>query len=335
MNPRTQRGLRGKEPLQRPSTRRPCSRSVFQPLCRPGGQFAAGLLFVALYVLVSAAGEVYAAAYFQHANVWITLLLSFGVVSTAFNVLACREDTGVRALGKSSILALVSLNCVTAISWLGLFVGLKYAEPAIVVTFMVALGPTATVWLNTLIRRQGVPPKSDIIASLLIAAVGSYMIWIMASGNAGIEWGPRSSFGVFLAIVAGLSLSAAGILVKLLFDRGLSSQQVLAHRFYGAIFLLLGLSDHSSILHEVSNHWAAIVLIALSTIVIPLLLVQEGIRRVEPLTVNMVLSMAPIVTFLLQYFDSRIVPSFYTFAGNVLITAIAMGNLYFQYRRSA
>lgn len=161
------------------------------------------------------------------------------------------------------------------------------------------------------------------------------MIWIMASGNAGIEWGPRSSFGVFLAIVAGLSLSAAGILVKLLFDRGLSSQQVLAHRFYGAIFLLLGLSDHSSILHEVSNHWAAIVLIALSTIVIPLLLVQEGIRRVEPLTVNMVLSMAPIVTFLLQYFDSRIVPSFYTFAGNVLITAIAMGNLYFQYRRSA
>ncbi|AMA61540.1 hypothetical protein BCCGELA001_28805 [Bradyrhizobium sp. CCGE-LA001] len=260
--------------------------------------------------------------------------MSFAIVSMMFNVLAYKEGRRMR-VEKSSILAFVSLNCVTAISWVGLFVGLKYAEPAIVVTFMVALGPTATAWLNALIRGQGRPPKSDIAASALIAAVGSYMVWIAASGNAGIVWGPRSSLGIFLAIVAGLSLALTGILVKLLFDRGLSGRQVLAHRFYGAILLLLGLSDHSFILQELSQHWLAIVIIALTTIVLPLLLVQEGIRRVEPFTVNMVLSTAPIITFLFQYFDTRIAPSFYTLAGNVLITAIAVGNLYFQYRRSA
>ncbi|WP_091966249.1 DMT family transporter [Bradyrhizobium shewense] len=297
-------------------------------------RFALGVFFVALYVVVSAAGEVYAASYFQQADVFVALLLSFAVVCLMFNLLA-RHERGEATVAKSSLLVFVALNVVTAISWIGLFIGLKYAEPAIVVAFMVALGPTATVWLNALIRRKGAPPASDIVVSVTIATIGSYMIWISASGNAGVEWGARSSFGILLAIVAGLSLALTNILVKLLFDRGFSGRQVLAHRFYGTILLLLGLVDHSSIVPEISQHWFAIATIGLSTILVPLLLIQQGIRRVEPFTVNMVLSTAPIITFLFQYFDSRIAPSSHTFIGNVLITAVAVGNIYLQYRRSA
>ncbi|WP_420969766.1 EamA family transporter [Bradyrhizobium sp. B120] len=297
-------------------------------------RFALGVVFVALYVVVSAAGEVYAASYFQQADVFVALLLSFAAVCLTFNLLVGRDGRNVRAT-KSSLLIFASLNLVTAISWIGLFIGLKYAEPAIVIAFMVALGPAATVWLNALIRRQGVPPGSDVAVSVLIAAMGSYMVWISASGNAGVEWGARSSFGLFLAIVAGLSLALTNILIKLLFDRGFSGRQVLAHRFYGIILLLLGLVDHFSIVPEISQHWFAIAMIGLSTIIVPLLLIQEGIRRIEPVTVNMILSMAPIITFLFQFFDSRIVPSSHTFVGNVLITALAVGNIYLQYRRSA
>ncbi|WP_407169260.1 EamA family transporter [Bradyrhizobium sp. ORS 111] len=313
------------------------SRRSGSPQAAPGlltNRFAAGVVFVALYVTVSAAGEVYAASYFQQADASIALLLSFGLVCMTFNVLARRAGGRVEVT-KSSLPVFVSLNFVTAISWVGLFVGLTYAEPAIIVAFMVALGPSATVWLNALIRKQGIPPRSDIVVSLLIAVVGSYMIWISATGNAGVAWGPQSSFGIFLAVVAGLSLALTNILVKMLFDRGFSGRQVLAHRFYGAILLLLALSDHSSIASEIAQHWCAIVVIALSTIIVPLLLIQEGIRRVEPFTVNMVLSTAPIITFLFQYFDARIVPSSYTFVGNLLITAIALCNIYLQYRRSA
>ncbi|QIG99344.2 EamA family transporter [Bradyrhizobium sp. 6(2017)] len=289
---------------------------------------------MALYVVVSAAGEVYAASYFQQADVFVALLLSFAAVCLMFNLLA-RHEGGEARLTKRSLLVLVSLNVVTAISWIGLFIGLKYAEPAIVVAFMVALGPTATVWLNALIRRQGVPPASDVVVSVTIAAIGCYMIWISASGNAGMEWGTRSSFGIVLAIVAGLSLALTNILVKLLFDRGFSVRQVLAHRFNATILLLLGLVDYSSLVLEISQHWLAIATIGLSTIIVPLLLIQAGIRGVEPFTINMVLSTAPIITFLFQYFDSRIVPSSHTFVGNVLITAVASGNIYLQYRRSA
>ncbi|WP_245284890.1 EamA family transporter [Bradyrhizobium sp. th.b2] len=289
---------------------------------------------MALYVVVSAAGEVYAASYFQQADVFVALLLSFAAVCLMFNLLA-RHEGGEARLTKRSLLVLVSLNVVTAISWIGLFIGLKYAEPAIVVAFMVALGPTATVWLNALIRRQGVPPASDVVVSVTIAAIGCYMIWISASGNAGMEWGTRSSFGIVLAIVAGLSLALTNILVKLLFDRGFSVRQVLAHRFNATILLLLGLVDYSSLVLEISQHWLAIATIGLSTIIVPLLLIQAGIRGVEPFTINMVLSTAPIITFLFQYFDSRIVPSSHTFVGDVLITAVASGNIYLQYRRSA
>ncbi|MBO4227503.1 EamA family transporter [Bradyrhizobium neotropicale] len=320
------------------------SRTTF-PLCRlsprarkqsgqPVNRFAAGVLFVTLYVIVSAAGEVYAASYFQGAEICNTLLLSFALVCITFNFLGRRAGGPSRAT-RSSLMAFVALNLVTAVSWVGLFVGLKYAEPAIVVTFMVALGPAATVWLNALIRKHGLPPISDIAVSALVAIIGSYMVWISASGNAGIEWGPRSSFGIFLAIIAGLSLALTNVLVKLLFDHGFSGRKVLAHRFYGTILLLLILSDHSSIVLEISQSWSAITIVALSTIVVPLLLIQEGIRRVEPFTVNMVLSTSPITTYLFQYFDSRIVPSSYTLFGNVLITAVAVCNIYFHYRRSA
>ncbi|MCA6112495.1 EamA family transporter [Bradyrhizobium sp. CNPSo 4026] len=313
---------------------RPLSHQAHRQSGQSANRFAAGVLFVTLYVIVSAAGEVYAASYFQRANICNTLLLSFALVCVTFNFLARREG-GQSRVTKSSLMAFASLNFVTAISWVGLFVGLKYAEPAIVVTFMVALGPCATVWLNALIRKQGLPPISEIAVSALVAVIGSYMVWISASGNAGIEWGPRSSFGIFLAIVAGLSLALTNILVKLLFDHGFSGRKVLAHRFYGTILLLLLLGDHSSIVLEISQSWSAITIVALSTIVIPLLLIQEGIRRVEPFTVNMVLSTSPIITFLFQHFDSRIVPSSYTLFGNVLITAVAVCNIYLQYRRSA
>ncbi len=297
-------------------------------------RFALGVLFVALYVVLSAAGEVYAASYFQQADVFVALLVSCAAVCLTFNLLA-GHDKGKPRVTNSALLVFVSLNFVTAISWIGLFIGLKYAEPAIVVAFMVALGPAATIWLNALIRRQGTPPGSDIVVSVLIAAIGSYMIWVSASGNGGMEWGSRSSFGLFLAIVAGLSLALTNILVKLLFDRGFSGRQVLAHRFYGAILLLLALVDQSSIMLELSRHWLAVAAIGLSTIIVPLLLIQEGLRRVEPFTVNLVLSTAPVITFLFQYFDSRIVPSPHTFVGNVLITAVAVGNVCLQYRRSA
>ncbi|MGY4319698.1 drug/metabolite transporter (DMT)-like permease [Bradyrhizobium sp. JR3.5] len=297
-------------------------------------RFAIGVLFVALYVVVSAGGEVYAASYFQQADVFVALLLAFAAVCLTFNLLA-RYEAGEARVVKWSLLVFVALNAVTAISWIGLFIGLKYAEPAIVVAFMVALGPTATVWLNALIRRQGTPPASDIVVSVTIATIGSYMIWISASGNAGVQWGARSSFGIVLAIAAGLSLALTNILVKLLFDSGFSGRQVLAHRFYATILLLLGLVDHSSIVPGISQHWFAIATIGISTIIAPLLLIQEGIRRVEPFTVNMVLSTAPIITFLFQYFDSRIAPSPHTFVGNILITAVAVGKVYLQYRRSA
>lgn len=155
---------------------------------RLANRFALGVFFVALYVVLSAAGEVYAASYFQQADVFVALLLSFAVVCLMFNLLA-RHGGGGATVTKWSLLVFVALNVVTAISWIGLFIGLKYAEPAIVVAFMVALGPTATAWLNALIRRQGAPPAADIVVSVTIATIGTYMIWISASGNAGVEWG--------------------------------------------------------------------------------------------------------------------------------------------------
>ncbi|WP_234685034.1 hypothetical protein [Bradyrhizobium monzae] len=133
-----------------------------------------------------------------------------------------------------------------------------------------------------------------------------------------------------MAIVAGLSLAVTNMLVKLLFDRGFSARQVLAHRFYGTILVLLGLVDHSSIVPEISQHWFAIATIGLSTIIVPFALDLGGHSPRRTLHRQHGPVHGPHHHLLFQYFDSRIVPSSHTFVGNILIAAVAVGNIYLQ-----
>jgi drug/metabolite transporter (DMT)-like permease len=291
--------------------------------------FGAGLALTAAYVLVGSAGEVYAAAAFQHGDTYSTLLIAFVITTVAFNI---PPRVPLRATTDSTLRGLLALNAATAVAWLGLFIGLRYAEPAIVVSFIVAIGPISTIWVNRLVRGGSASP-SDVAASVLILLVGAYLVWVSVSGNAAMDWNAGTAFGIAASIAAGVALTTASVFVKRLFELRLDARAILANRFYGAIAVLLILVDHGILLDVLRTQLASATLIAFGTIIIPILLLQAGIRVLEPLVVNMVLSTSPLVTFAMQYLDVRLTPSPYTLVGNFLIVVIALWSVVSHARR--
>lgn len=282
--------------------------------------FLVGLAFVIGYIVVSAAGEVYAAAAFQSTDIYSTLLIAFVIIAVVFNLIPRQQR---RMPNASQLFALLSLNLATGVVWLGLFIGLKYVEPAIVVSFMVALGPIATAISNRVVR--GISPShKDITASLLIGATGGYLIAVTWIGKGGMIWTTYTWIGLFASLFAGSALALTGVFVKRLFDLGMDGRGILANRFYLTVFVLLLLVDFDILHRQLTENAAQALLIALSTLIVPVMLIQSGIKRLEPITVNLLLCSAPLVTFVMQMLDSRLVPSLPTLAGNIVIVVIAI-----------
>ncbi len=287
---------------------------------RNKASFLFGLGFVMSYVLVSAAGEVYAASAFQTSDFYTTLLIAFVVITTAFNLLPQKRQ-GMLSPGR--VTALLGLNITTSVAWLGLFIGLKFVEPAIIVSFMVALGPISAALANTLVR--GIRPSSgDIMSSLLIAAIGAYLIAVTWTGHGGMMRNDGTWLGIAASVLAGMALAATSVFVKRLYDLGLEGRAILANRFYLTVLLLLFLVDYSELWNEITRNAPQALLIAISTLIVPILLIQEGIKRLEPITINVLLCTAPLVTFALQLFDNRLAPSIPTLIGNMLIVGVAI-----------
>lgn len=282
--------------------------------------FAAGLAFTIAYVFLGSAAEVYAAAVFQTTDIHTTLLIAFALVTIVFNVL---PRPRLPRLDRHVLGGFAALNVATTVSWIGLFVGLAYVEPAIVVSFIVALGPVATVVLDRVVRGTR-PPASDVLASLAIAATGVYLGYVSVSGNAAMASSAWTAFGIGASIAAGFSIAVTGIFVRRLYDLGVDGRCILAHRFYGALVIVGLLVDRGELVEVVRTSALDAVLIALGTIIIPIMLIQAGMRRLQPIVVQMVLTVSPLVTLIMQVADPRLTFSPYTLAGNVAIVAIAL-----------
>lgn len=294
--------------------------------------FWKGIALVWGYMIVGAAGEVYAASAFQSIDFYTTLSISFALIAVVFNAMAW---VGPQKVSGPAIVPFLILNMVTMAAWLGLFIGLKHAEPAIVVSLMVAIGPLTTLLINRLVRRSALPPRIDVVLSLLIAAVGAYLIFVQIGGRAGSLWTEGTAFGLMAATVAGVGLAATAVLVKRLYDLNVNGRVILAHRFYLVLILLLFLVDYETLQATLLDQTSQAFIIAVTTVIVPILLIQAGIKLIEPITVEFMLCASPLVTFAVQLLDSRLSISGYTLIGNVAIVAIALWSVGVHQRRAA
>jgi len=231
----------------------------------------------------------------------------------------------------------VMLNISSAALWISFLFALKWIEPAIVSALVGGCGIISILVLNKIVRPSAVMISADYIAAAIIAFASLYLGWVSMDGRTAVRdefGGYQLLLGYVMMLVCGAAMALTTILSKVVADHGVSSRYLYAHRFYLLLAITGGYASlHTSELAAVLEHLDTLILLALGGVILPLILLQEGIKRCEPVTTEAILAAAPLFTIIFQAVDSRLVFSVFSFAGVILICLAATYNGYSHFSR--
>ncbi|PWU19550.1 MAG: hypothetical protein C5B49_05590, partial [Bdellovibrio sp.] len=277
-----------------------------------------GLLLVTIFVFAGAFQEVYLGNIVQRRDPVLVMFCTFLIAFLFFNGVGNR--TVFSKVRKSASLwkDVLLMNFTTALSWFGFVLALQELEPAIVSVICFSLGPVLTALLNSTFRPGRILLRVEVLSSLGMTFSVLFLVATAVMGTTGV--GKINSIQAFLGIAWAVS-SAFGIMgntfySKRLSAKGMSASETMAVRF--PLLLVLGVATliKSKTAVPLDGHFfLEVLLLSVSTVIIPLYLLQLGIESIEPITVSLVMSLTPVVTYFLQLFDSRLMPSITSLIG--------------------
>lgn len=290
-----------------------------------------GILLVFLFVILSSAKEVFVGNLTQHLDPFFLVFVCFVIMAVLFNTIQLTTNrAGYLKYFQTDLKDIVFLNLSTTASWLGFFYALKHVEPAIVSAINTAIGPVITVAFSRIFRPSARVLRAEVICSSLIFGIILCLVCSSLSGTSAIGHvdAGKQAVGIMASLIGGCAIVANTIFSKRLSEQGLPTTMVMSVRFFLLIILSFGIwvsDSHSVPVH--GSDLASIVLVAVMGIIIPLFMLQKGIEKSEPITVSLIISIAPVFTFMFQGLDKRLAFSFYSFLGVlavVFIVAISM-----------
>lgn len=298
--------------------------------------FLLGALFLLGSAIFSAGTQVYYANKVQGLDPFVFLFISFSItiiVFSGFNHFSKSSRTFQIKEGKKDLLY---LNVSTAVAIITFYYALKYVEPAIVSAIEIGVGPLFALLLGKVLLSQKAPPaKWGIGLGILIGSC--FLFWTSLTGRSGVEL--SSSFhmvvGLFASLICGFAAVYAAIYSKKLSERGWNSTTILAHRFYiiVPITMLIAFGNGSMKLF-IFNDLVWIVVVTLFGVILPLFLLQLGIRVCEPFFVMISIAFIPVFTFFFQIFDTRVQWSTGTLIGILVLLTFAIVSVFVEHHSS-
>ncbi len=297
-----------------------------------------GILLTLAFVLIGSAQEVYLGRLFQEEDPIIVMTVTFIITAIFFALVQSLRTEKIIQKTTENLRTVIGLNITTVISWIGFFLALKHIEPAVVSMITFAVSPIlAVVFWRVLRPDQGILPLEryaavGILAGLCILTVGTSLgrsaVGILpdGAGTRGLLWALSSAVGVV----------GNTVYAKRLSEKGFSSTSVMAIRFPLLIGVGLFLWPGSQLIHlPFALFLVKMIFLATLTLIIPLFLFQLGIERCEPITITLVLSSMPVLTYGLQLFDSRLKPSAVTLVGIIVALVAASVGVVGRSRKTA
>jgi drug/metabolite transporter (DMT)-like permease len=292
--------------------------------------FMLGTVFLIGSALLNAINQVYYAKYVQEISPFTFTFVSFFVTSITFNVISLfskKNKNSIRRLSSKDRMNFISLNGWTAIIFICFFFALKYVEPAIVSAIEIGVGPLLALFIGKWLYPQHTASKVEFLIGIGILIGSIVLFWASLTGHSGIEMISidLTVKGLIASTISGIGAVLAAIYSKRLSDSGWSSTQILAHRFYAIlpITAILALIQDSLYLTVLENgKW--ILFITITGVILPLYMLQIGIRFCHPFFVMITTTLVPVFTFIFQLFDPRIKWSNTSLIGIVLILFFAL-----------
>jgi drug/metabolite transporter (DMT)-like permease len=270
-----------------------------------------GAILVSLFNVLGSVYPVRVSVLLETEDPAVVVSLTFGLAALFFGVLQWRDPKAMMWAFRNHWEKILLLNTSTLLSWMGFTYALKFIRDAATVDAIVfSIPPILTVvfarWLcsgRTILRAEYWASAGILVGLLFLAT-----ITLSGKGGAVLRLGEATLFGLGLALVGGVGVVGNTAFAKQLADAKVSAALVLAVRFYLTIFVagsivLLFLYQHALNIKVASS--TDFILLAVCTVILPLYLLQLGIERCEPLTVNVLFAMAPVFTYLIQYVSSK------------------------------
>lgn len=274
----------------------------------------AGRAAILAAVLIQAAAKVAYGTFLTTVSSSFFVLFSF-IFAAAFFLSFSRRGAGRPAWGP-----LVLLNVATAVTFLSFFFALKLIEPAIADAVNIGVGPLLAVLIAWMWAGQGPSVHRLVVCGGVLT--GCAVLAVAAMRESGfVDDGGDARLGLAASALAGIGSVSITVASRSLSERGWSSGAILAHRFYVVIPASLALVVFGEGVGEWTQMpWPALVVIALAGVLVPLYLLQFGIRRCDPYTVMVTMAAMPLLTFLVEGFSPAYRWSWVTALGLTILT---------------
>lgn len=263
----------------------------------------------------------------------LIFFLGFTLIS---NFLKMRENTQMldNALEKKdSFLEIFILNIITAVIFLCFYYANKYIEPAIVSAIEIGIGPIIVLLIGALLHKNRIF-KLDVIVSSGILLGTVTLVYASLNGTSGVAINHlHTGKGLLTAFVAGVGMVLATIFSKRLSNKGWSTYKILAHRFYMLVPISFIFIINQKLIYVVNifvENWIWIVVFTFLGLIIPLYLIQVGIKNSNPLFVSVTLSLGPVFTFIFQLLDPRLKWSWISLLGIVCLCLFIVSKVLIQ-----
>jgi len=273
---------------------------------------ALGAACVAIFVVSTAFRDVYLGGIFQSVNVFLVLLVAFGIATVAGLGLVWGRGGSFKPLIHAPLDVLM-MNLTTAGAWICYFFALKFLEPSIVNTLFVGIGP----FVIMAIRASGQPiarsnPSSVLQKVLQVGVIGSLvaLIWIVATGRSGFQSpDPLAAVGsAGLALLAGSLITVSHLFGKRLDEAGATPDALVGTRFIGILIMaciVIGFEGPGETVPPAMNMLRLAGASAL-LIAAPVFFNQIGMAKLSPLSARIITAFGPALIFILQRADDRI-----------------------------
>ena len=280
---------------------------------------AAGPALVLAFVLASAGRDLWFGQAFQDHDLFAVAFVVFTAATVIFAALALWRDPSqfLRLLRAWRLLLFV--NAATAVGWLSYFQALARLEPAVVNTLHAGIGPAtiavAAAWGVRAARQDPLHGTERWVQAGVLLVLGALVV-IMLAGGAGFapeSMGQRAA-ALAAALGSGVAITLALLATKRLNALGIGSDGVLATRFLAVIVIAGGLAaGHGTLGADLESDLFRIVAGGLLLIVLPVYLLQLGLARTAPITVEVLCAIGPVLIFAGQMVEGRVPASSWVF----------------------
>lgn len=225
-------------------------------------------------------------------------------------------------------------NLFTAISYLCFFFALRLLVPAVVVAIDIGVSLITGAVIVSLGQRSFPNLQRLIVCAGISFGCLMLSVWQLGpvSGGHLVLW-----LAVLASVAVGVSSALTVEVCTKLADKGWSRSAVVSQRFYLTLVLALFIciANHTSV--TTVNHKILLLIVGITLLgeLTPMLLLQTGMSRTDPLTVLVCMSLQPFISFGLSFFSPIYSFDWRTFLGISVVAGFAVFDVIAQARPGA